>query len=322
MKQIYTVTIALLIGLSAFSQTPVKLKINHKLKDQSFGFNQASTNNLGNDFNVKRLEYYISGISLVHDSGKITTASDVYILVNAGAPVTVDLGQFDITNLEAINFSIGVDPGVNNADPTKWDKAHALSPKSPSMHWGWSAGYRFVALEGKTGSSLSTVFEIHALGNDNFFKINIPTKGKMENSELVVALDADYTKAIKDIDVSSGLVIHGETDQATRLLRNFANDVFTSEEGNKNTLGIKHSLSNNKISLFPNPSTGTVRLVSETLSLQNSRIELFDLTGQSINFITKTFSNDVSIGIEEKGIYIVSIITEQGAIVRKKIIIE
>jgi len=232
MKHIIILAFATLTIFSTSAQTTVKFQINHLLKDQAFAFNQKASNNLDNEFNVKRLEYYLSGISLTHDGGKITKASDVYILVNAGNAVDVDLGKFDITTLESINFSVGVDPTVNNQNPTQWSASHALSPKSPSMHWGWAAGYRFVALEGKTGSSLSTIFEIHALGNDNYFKISIPTKGAMDNGELVIELDADYTEALSNIDISGGLVIHGETDQAVRCLRNFTNTVFTSQEGN------------------------------------------------------------------------------------------
>ena len=194
-----------------------------------------------------------------------------------GTAVDVELGKFDITTLESINFSVGVDPAVNNQNPTQWSASHALAPKSPSMHWGWAAGYRFVALEGKTGSSLNTTFEIHALGNDNFFKISIPTKGAMDNGDLVVELDADYTEALSNIDISSGLVIHGETDQAVRCLRNLQTlySVLKKETRTRCLRKLKQEIAT---VLFPNPSTGSFSIDVPQSVTDWCEVSVLDLT--------------------------------------------
>ena len=272
---------------------------------------------LDNEFNVKRLEYYISAISLTHDGGKITKASDVYILVNGGTAVDVELGKFDITTLESINFSVGVDPSVNNQNPTQWSASHALAPKSPSMHWGWAAGYRFIALEGKTGSSLNTTFEIHALGNDNFFKISIPTKGAMDNGDLVVGLDADYTEALSNIDISGGLVIHGETDQAVRCLRNFTNTVFSSQEGNKNTLSVDNVKQEIATVLYPNPSTGSFSIDVPHSVTGLVEVSVLDLNGKVMLDSTLESNGVNTFAIENKGVFIVSVRLD-GVIVETK----
>ncbi|MFT5513454.1 MAG: hypothetical protein ACI8SE_001862 [Bacteroidia bacterium] len=321
MKQIYSLALAILTTLGVSAQTTVKLNIDHMLKDQAFAFNQKSNNNLDNPFNVKRLEYYISDISFTHDGGQTTKATGMYILANAGTAVSVDLGKYTITKLEAVNFSIGVDPGVNNQNPTQWGANHALSPKSPSMHWGWAAGYRFVAIEGKTGSNLSTVFEIHALGNDNFFKISIPTAGKADNGDLLVNLTADYAEALSNIDISSGLVIHGETDQAVRLLRNFANTVFTSEEGNKNTLGVSEVKPTIQVGLYPNPSTGTFTITIPQNVTGSVDVSITDLNGKRVlKENMNTFSNN-SYAIENKGVYILSIRLDGVVIETKRLLV-
>ncbi len=321
MKQLIILAFAALTTLSTTAQTTVKFQINHLLKDQAFTFNQKASNNLDNEFNVKRLEYYISAISLTHDDGKTTTVSDVYILVNGGTAVDVELGQFDITTLESINFSIGVDPGVNNQNPTQWSASHALAPKSPSMHWGWAAGYRFVALEGKTGSSLNTTFEIHALGNDNFFKISIPTKGAMDNGNLIIELDADYTEALSNIDISSGLVIHGETDQAVRCLRNFTNSVFTSQEGNKNTLSTNEPKQNIGAVLFPNPSTGSFSIdVPQSVS-GLVEVSVIDLTGKVIVDSALPTNGLHTYAIENKGVFVISIRLDGVVVETKRLLV-
>ena len=60
MKKITSIIIALLGATGMQAQTNINLKINHLLKDKSFAFNQTAQNDLNNNFNVKRLEYYIS----------------------------------------------------------------------------------------------------------------------------------------------------------------------------------------------------------------------------------------------------------------------
>ena len=178
--------IALLFAIAfssiTFGQTNVYFSIEHKLGNQPFAFQTAATNNLGNQFDVKRLQYYISSIELVHDGGTVTPVVDKYMLVNANDSTYESLGSFNITNLEAIRFGIGVDASKNNLNPATYPANHPLAPKSPSMHWGWAAGYRFVAFEGKAGSSLSQIVELHALDNSNYFIQTVPTNGMFLNN--------------------------------------------------------------------------------------------------------------------------------------------
>jgi len=58
---------------------------------------------------------------------------------------------------------------------------HAMAaPKSPPMHWGWAAGYRFRSFEGMTGASMThRMAKIHAsLENRNYNLLKLfPTAG-------------------------------------------------------------------------------------------------------------------------------------------------
>ncbi|MCG9880276.1 MAG: hypothetical protein MH472_06730, partial [Bacteroidia bacterium] len=174
MKSLILTMVFAATSVVAFAQKNVVLRVHHRLAGQPFAFNQASSNNLGNGFNLSRLEYYVSSIKVKHDGGMTMNATDVYALVKANATSTdIDLSSLSVNAIEGITFSIGVNAPQNNQDPTQWAAGHPLAPKSPSMHWGWTAGYRFVAMEGKTGSNLNTVFEIHALGNVNYFEQTI-----------------------------------------------------------------------------------------------------------------------------------------------------
>ena len=318
MKKITSIIIALLGATGMQAQTNINLKINHLLKDKSFAFNQTAQNDLNNNFNVKRLEYYISGISLIHDGGKVTNAKDVYILVDAGKNELFSLGTMDVTNVEAINFAIGVSPNVNNADPSAWPNGHALAPKSPSMHWGWSAGYRFVALEGKSGKDVNFTFEIHALGNKNYFKQSIPTNATIDNNEMTITLNADYTQSIKGIDVSSGLITHGEDDEAAYSLRNFQMNVFTSLDGKGNTLSVDNFKKPLQLNVYPNPNSGYFNIDLGHISINNASYEILDITGKLI----QSGNASEQITVNEKGIYFLTVVLESGNRISKKICIQ
>ena len=208
-----------LIGQFAVAQQDVYLNVSHMLGNEAFSFNKQGVNDLGNTFTVNRLEYYISEITLIHDGGTESHVDDLWILVDAGTMTNELLGSFSITNLESVRFSIGVEPAYNHLDPATYSVLHPLGPKSPSMHWGWTSGYRFLAMEGLSGPSTNLVFEIHALGDANYHTISLATSGYMDGNDLVVGLDADYEQVLNQIDISQGSLYHGETGFACSCVR-------------------------------------------------------------------------------------------------------
>ena len=185
MKKITNVMMVLLIAISMNAQTDVYLKIDHFLGSNAFAFNTTATNNLGNSFNVSRLQYYIAEIKIVHDGGQVTSVPNTWILVNANSTVNELLGSFNVTTIEAVKFGIGVEQSYNHLDPSSYAMSHPLAPKSPSMHWGWSSGYRFACLEGKADATLSKTWELHGLFDKYYSEIVMPITSKMENGDLV-----------------------------------------------------------------------------------------------------------------------------------------
>ena len=89
---------------SSYGQKNTYLKINHFLGDEQFAIGKNAGNNLGNQFNFSRLDYFISGIKLHHDGGEIHDLSDVYILVTKGEDVDVLLGNLHIETLDSISL--------------------------------------------------------------------------------------------------------------------------------------------------------------------------------------------------------------------------
>lgn len=304
-----------LFSFTAFSQQNVSLKINHQLGAAAFAMNQAATNDLGNSFTLTRLEYYISEIKLIHDGGTITDVPNTYILVDAASPTNVGLGSFNITSLEGISFGIGVEAPINNADPSLQATSHPLAPKSPSMHWGWASGYRFVALEGNTGTNMSQIFQIHALGNRNYNTQSIVTGGTLQNGIVVVELTADYTQALSAITVNSNLLYHGEFNEGATLLSNFQTGVFS-----QSIVGLNENDQLASFVVYPNPSSGKLNLSLDASQLSTNYV-LLDVVGREI--LKGNFNSmNEQLSINEKGIYFLNLYKEGSLIAREKVIVQ
>ena len=92
-----------LLTSSVFGQSQVLFNIHHKLASEQFELEKIADNNINTPFQLTRLEYYISEISLIHDGGQETLVSDLYILVNASDATYIDFGVFNIEKIEKIS---------------------------------------------------------------------------------------------------------------------------------------------------------------------------------------------------------------------------
>ncbi len=319
-KNILLVAVLLLALNCAWGQKDVKFHIKHLLDGNSFAFNTASQNNMGHDFDVSRLEYYISGIEITHDTGKVTQVNDFWILVNPSQQTLVDLGNFNIDEVEAISFHIGVENAYNHLDPSQYAVTHPLGPKAPSMHWGWAAGYRFVAIEGKSGASLAYDYQLHGLGDNNYFKtvITAPKLTPFANG-VVIGLDAEYTGVLQAINLSSGVIEHGEYREARQALLNFQNHVFTGEVTNT---AIGDEFAKQSFQLYPNPTSNGISTLSiGEVSTEKFTVVISDLIGRKI-FQTELLigQKEVNIPVHEAGLYIVSLLKEGRVVATQKLI--
>ena len=273
--------ISLLWTVSSIAQQDVYLRIDHEVNGQPFAMGAQGQNNLGDDFNVNRLEYYISGLSITHDGGQVTDLPDTYFLVNGSQNFDELLGNFNVSHLESITFAIGVDSARNHLDPASWPMAHPLAPKSPSMHWGWTAGYRFAVMEGTSGNGLAQVYEFHALGNKNYTLQTIETAGEDDNGDVVVHLTADYAEAFYNIPLDQGMIQHGQDDEAAEFLGNFALRVFESSDGNGPVASISEQ-EGASIRAYPNPAARQIYLDLSKTSRTIDRYEWVNAQGAQV----------------------------------------
>lgn len=266
--------------------------------------NSPAKNNMDHDFEVTRLEYYISGITIIHDNGTATPVPDTWILVNAASATEVELGSFPITEVEAIHFTIGVDPEHNHLDPASFPSSHPLAPKSPSMHWGWTAGYRFLALEGYGGPQYNQLIQLHGLGDQNYIKTRVNLNAVVLNNQVTIHLDADYTRALENISVNAGIIEHSETGYAQESLENFRNLVFSPSEVNT---GISDGNAADHFTLYPNPTPdGLAFAIISGTEDQVYDMMVTDILGRQISYLNQVNPKaTIDFGVPEAGIYMV-----------------
>ena len=320
MKKITILLFVLTISLSSLAQKNVVLKINKKLGANTFALNQVSQNSLTQNFKITRMDFYLSGFTIIHDGGIQTIVpAGKYILVKGSADVNVSLGTFDVTNIEGIKFHIGVESPTNNADPTVWSAPHPLAPQSPAMHWGWSGGYRFVALEGKSGPTFATTFQMHGLGNANYFETMVMAPGVISGNDATINIDADYNQALKTININAGPIDHGVDATDLIVLQNLRDYVFTP---NPTFLATTNFTESQGITIYPNPSNGILNLsIGNNFQTKLTSAVVVDVTGKIIERFSLVSKTQLEMNIKTKGFYIIKFYNGLDNISNHKILI-
>jgi hypothetical protein len=286
------------------AQNSVVLDINHKLGGSEFAY-FSETSQGDYMFDLNRLQYYISDIAITHDGGTLTEVEDLWILVSANGTGEFELGDFPINAVEAISFYIGVGPDVNHADPASWPPSHPLYPQNPSMHWGWASGYRFVAIEGNAGpSSADNLFEIHALGDNNYFQTVVEVAATADAGTLTIPLNAEYANSLNGIDLSAGLINHSTSGVSIPLLQNFSTDVFTA--------GVVSSVEafefDGALVITPNPSEGQATLQMVLPAGEDYSLNIVDLSGRSVAVMPlNTTNGSIELPVLSSGVYIIEL---------------
>ena len=316
-KIILSALTCLSIAATTIAQTPINLQIKHKVNGQNPVLNTTYTDSYGEEIKITRLEYYVMNLTIIHDGYQNTSVPfDTMALINVenGNETTIELGNYNITNVEGIKFRIGVHPGINNLNPTQYPIGHPLGPQNPSMHWGWAAGYRFVAFEGNSGNNLSQMWQFHGLGNNNYFEIDsvmVPTE--MVNGTETIVVEANYMEALHNQQLDQGLISHSESGPALEVLQNFKSRVF----GEQTYLGIEEKEEEIAINAYPNPSIdGSFNL---DLNDKIGSFKVVDLSGKVLVDKKNEGVEKTSFKLKEKGSYVLMITTKAGNIITEKL---
>jgi len=322
MKITFSLILGILFCLYSSAQTKILLNISPRLGNEIFALNQAVDHPGGKyQLKINRFEYYLSDLRIIHDGGQEKAIQDYYILVNPSNDSIYNLGVIDgIENIEAIRFSVGVDPEKNHLDPATYVTGHPLALKDPSMHWGWASGYRFAAIEGIAGASLNQVFEIHALGDENYKTCTIQTQAnEIESGIKMIQITADYSQVFTNLNLSRGLIVHGATGVAVTLMNNFESLVFKSSGVSSQ----KDELLNVEFQLNPNPVRGNLATLELDLPYGHTyQVRVEDLYGKTISqrIITPGDLQNIQMELGSAGIYLVKLYSNEKILLTRKLV--
>ena len=322
MKNVFTALFLVFGGAVALAQTYVSLHISPTMTGIPFEMNTSVAHPSG-DYNMafSRFDYYISEVKIIHDGGQVTVVDpSLHFLVHAATDSVFSLGPHNVTAIEGVTFSVGVDATYNHTDPASYPSSNPLSPQSPDMNWGWASGYRFAAVEGMAGNNLAQMFQIHALGDGIYKTVTIMTEAEPGISVLVIHLSADYAKALTGIDVSSGLIEHSETGAAANLMKNMKDNVFSAW----GTVGVVNPSFEGSFGVSPNPVLGTVPMVRFSLPSGNSyRVSVSDMTGRALYNSTLSADSQSLIldQLPKSGVFFVQLWQNGHAVASEKLVI-
>ncbi len=318
-KNLFFLAFSLLVFATVFAQKDVVLNINHVLGNKNFSFRTKAVNNLGDTFTYSRFDYYLSKFTIIHDGGQETAVDpNLYIFVKEATNVNQLLGNYNVTDVEGIKFHVGVDSPNNNSDPTLWVAPHPLAPQNPIMHWGWAAGYKFIAIDGACNSSQNALFELHALWNKNYFEQTVMARGFTTGNTIQLYVTADGEKAVENIDLSSGPLYHGDNSIDLVALTNFRDNVFSATITNS----IDENSIENKIKVYPNPSNGSFILNIENTTSQINAAKIVSITGQVIKEIELNKNGETTrFTMDGSGIYFLQLIKNNQLLCTKKLVV-
>ena len=290
-------SLTLILSSAVNAQTrDVKFMIDHSL--DSFNFVQFQEFDLwdGSRANIENMMYYIHDLKMITATGDTIGNDDEHYFIDATEQET-DFGSWDADSVVKVIFQWGVSYDKNHADPSQYNPNHPLAPKSPTMHWGWTSGYRFLRADGKFDDNgdgtPNLIFQYHMVG-DNFVKeIEVDAKSMInQDDELEVWITAYYERMLSEVNLSANPSVHGSTTPIPMIWLNLTAepvfDVFdglmdapvdTTDTSGTGIADVRLS----SIRLAPNPAlNGQINV--EVLETSNEAIALtvFDLNGRMV----------------------------------------
>ncbi len=287
MNNIFLTLIITFSSALTWAQQNVFITFSPKVANADLVMGTNVSNLDGVDFNLEYFDYYISGVHIIHDGGQDLDLSENIYLIEPNNNVMY-LGFWNITNIEQINFAVGVPPNLNTQngadaiDISVYPHGHPLSFQEPSMYWGWTSGYAHVIIGGLADSdgdnNPDALFQIHNLDNSNYLPFELPVVQTQSNpSQIDVYVNCNVDVWIKNIAIETIGVQHGSNAENVLMMQNILTDPVFNQSASA-------SLSN------ASKEIGTLTFLSEnsTLSITWKNIkgvdsyELTDVSGKKV----------------------------------------
>ena len=220
----------ILVSSFSWSQKNVFVTISPKVEGVDLLVGTDLTGLDGKKFNLDHFDYYVSNIIIVHDGGQeLVLPQEVYLFEPENH--VKYLGLLNVNTIEEIRFGVGVPSnintinGENTIDITAYPEGHPLSYQTPSMHWGWTAGYMHMIVGGTVDTDMDdapdTDFELHNLGDNNYANVVLPVIAtETYENQLDINMNCNLDVWLTNIDLGAIGILHGTTNENQDVMKN------------------------------------------------------------------------------------------------------
>ena len=126
----------------------------------------------GQALRMTRFAALVSGFVLTRGDGGSVRLDGQHGFIDAETGrLLVSLHNVPAGDYTGIAFQVGVPPAQNRGDPAQWPAGHPLNPIVNGLHWGWSGGYVFAAIEGRWRAA--------TVGEERGFSYHLATDGRL-----------------------------------------------------------------------------------------------------------------------------------------------
>ena len=159
-------------------QSKLTIVVHHLFGDRTLALARPGlTTASGENISVTRLAYILSEPSLKPTNDATWLANRAwfgFIDASKGDGVS-NLSGLPSQRFEQLRFCIGPDAVTDHADPSVYPPQHPLNPLVNGLHWGWTGGFVYLALEGMlTNKAESAGYSYHIAGESNRMTVTVP----------------------------------------------------------------------------------------------------------------------------------------------------
>lgn len=309
-----------MFSLTIFSQKNIFLDVAPMFQNSNLEMNTSYSAWNGKTFKLDHFDYYLSNVQLTHDGGQTILIDSVFLVEPQNH--TLLLGDFNINQIENISFLIGVPKplntqfGIQAKDISLYPENHPLSFQTPSMYWGWQAGYMHMIIGGyaddNSDGSLESYFELHNLGNANqqTIQLNNVIQTNLSSDQINVNILCQVDRWINNIPISTVGIMHDEVGVNKTILENAITENVFIQPANA---GIDNLGPSSRIYFSSYPDGINIHW-NEIADLE--KMNVYDINGKQITQVLLTNpSGQFMIDNLEKGYYIIQFFNKNSILI-------
>ncbi len=175
MRCLVLLTLGWLTGSSSGFGQRLQLEIEPQWQGRPLALNRQLPGGHVAELSISRLDGLLSQLELQRMDGTWLASDQWFVFLSVEKQRLSGLADgLPAQEFKAIRFRVGVDAKTDASDPKIWPPDHPLHPDVCGLHWGWSSGYVFLALEGHWGTNATRGFSYHLAGAEPPMQVELP----------------------------------------------------------------------------------------------------------------------------------------------------